>query len=62
MRAGQTTRDAAKTAAARFDEDGTLVLGTVLNAWNPSASGYGYYDDYYAHQEYYSKTDRIQDS
>ena len=62
VRAGQTTRDSAKTAAARFDEDGTLVLGTVLNAWNPSASGYGYYDDYYAYQKYYSKTDRTVDS
>ena len=61
VRAGQTTRDAAKTAAARFDEDGTLVLGTILNAWNPSAGGYGYYDDYYAYQKYYSKTDRTVD-
>ena len=62
VRAGQTTRDTAKTAAARFDEDGTPVLGTVLNAWNPSLSGYGYYDDYYAYQKYYLKTDRAQDS
>ena len=62
VRAGQTTRDAAKTAVARFDEDGTPVLGTVLNAWNPSASRYGYYDDYYAYEKYYSKTDRTQDS
>jgi len=62
VRAGQTTRDAAKNAAARFDEDGTLVLGTVLNDWNPSASGHGYYDDYYAYQKYYSKTDRVGDS
>ena len=62
VRARQTTRDAAKTAVARFDEDGTPVLGTVLNDWNPSASGYGYYDDYSAYEKYYSKTDRTQDS
>ena len=51
LRAGQTTRDTAKAASERFLEDGTRVLGTVLNSWNPKANGYGYYDnDYY---EYY---------
>ena len=51
LRAGQTTRGTAKAASERFLEDGTSVLGTVLNSWNPKANGYGYYDnDYY---EYY---------
>ena len=51
LRAGQTTRGTAKAASERFLEDGTRVLGTVLNSWNPKANGYGYYDnDYY---EYY---------
>ena len=51
LRAGQTTRGTAKAASERFFEDGTRVLGTVLNSWNPKANGYGYYDNYY--YEYY---------
>lgn len=31
VRAGETTRDTAQTAAARLQEDGTVLLGTVLN-------------------------------
>ena len=52
LRAGHTTRDAAMAARQRFEEDGTPVLGTILNDWNPKASGggyYGYYKGYYGH-------------
>jgi capsular exopolysaccharide synthesis family protein len=49
VRSGQTTRDAAKAAAARFDEDGVFVLGTILNDWSPNLGGYGYYDHYQAY-------------
>ena len=48
-RAHQTTRDAALAARQRFAEDGTKLLGTILNDWNPkdSPSGYyGYYSSY----------------
>lgn len=31
VRAGKTTRDIAQAAAARLQEDGTVLLGTVLN-------------------------------
>jgi polysaccharide biosynthesis transport protein len=52
LRAGETTRDAAVAACQRFREDGTPVLGTILNGWNPAVNGYGYdnryYDSYYA--------------
>jgi succinoglycan biosynthesis transport protein ExoP len=51
IRAGHTTRDAAMAARQRFEEDGTPVLGTILNDWDPKASGgsyYGYYK-YYGH-------------
>lgn len=52
LRAGETTRDAALAARQRFREDGTLVLGAILNGWNPAVNGYGYdykyYDSYYA--------------
>ena len=46
IRAGHTTRDAAMAARQRFDEDGTPVLGTILNDWNPKTSGVGYYKYY----------------
>jgi polysaccharide biosynthesis transport protein len=38
IRAGQTTPESAMIACQRFAEDGTRVLGTILNNWNPSAS------------------------
>ncbi len=50
VRAGKTTRDAAVAARQRFSEDGTKLLGTILNDWNPkhSTTGYyGYYNGYY---------------
>jgi polysaccharide biosynthesis transport protein len=43
IRAGFTTRDAAVAARQRFDEDGTRVLGTILNDWNPKSAPDGYY-------------------
>jgi capsular exopolysaccharide synthesis family protein len=55
VRAGQTTRDAALAVRERLAEDGTRVLGTILNDWNPkqspngyygSSNGYGYYRGY----------------
>ena len=38
IRAGQTTPESAMIACQRFAEDGTRVLGTILNNWNPNAS------------------------
>jgi capsular exopolysaccharide synthesis family protein len=58
VRAGQTTRDAAIAARERLAEDGTRMLGTILNDWNPkqspngyygSSNGYGYYRGYSNH-------------
>ncbi len=52
VRAGQTTTDSALFAAQRFAEDGTRVLGTVLNSWDPRTSrqcGYGSYPYYRAY-------------
>ena len=54
LRAGQTTRGTAKAASERFLDDGTRVLGTVLNSWNPKANGYGYYDNY-CYESYYAE-------
>jgi len=52
VRAGQTTTESALFARQRFAEDGTRVLGTVLNSWNPKTTpgyGYGSYRNYQAH-------------
>jgi succinoglycan biosynthesis transport protein ExoP len=49
--AGQTTTERARSACQRFAEDGTRVLGTILNSWDPkTTNGYGYrgYADYHA--------------
>jgi len=49
VRAGQTTTESALFASQRFVEDGTRVLGTVLNSWDPKSSpryGYGTYAGY----------------
>ncbi len=43
VRAGKTTRDAALAARQRFSEDGTRMLGTILNCWDPKRSPNGYY-------------------
>jgi polysaccharide biosynthesis transport protein len=53
VRAGHTTRDAAVAARQRFDEDGTKVLGTILNDWNPKNSPDGYYGYYKSYTSSY---------
>jgi capsular exopolysaccharide synthesis family protein len=56
VRSRQTTREMAQAAAQRFAEDGTPVLGTILNDWNPKATAggyYGYYRGYYSRPYYY---------
>lgn len=52
VQSNKTTRDTAVAAAQRFLEDGTAVIGTVLNHWDPRNAGrYGhgfrYYDNYH---------------
>jgi Mrp family chromosome partitioning ATPase len=49
-RAGKTTRDAAQTVNETFAEDGTRVIGVILNAWEPDNNqrcDYGSYNDAY---------------
>ena len=55
VRAGKTTRDAAMAARQRFSEDGTQMLGTILNDWNPKRSPNSYYGNEY--NGYYQKSD-----
>jgi len=55
VRAGITTRDAALMVKQRFGEDGTPLLGTILNGWNPKHDVYGYKYRYYnGNGAYYS--------
>jgi capsular exopolysaccharide synthesis family protein len=47
LRAGRTTHESALFAMQRFADDGTRVLGTILNNWDPKNIGsYNGYKDY----------------
>lgn len=59
VRAGLTTRDSVIAAYNQFLDDGTELLGAVVNDWNPADSsagyygyGYGYYGRHYATRPY----------
>jgi succinoglycan biosynthesis transport protein ExoP len=55
IRAGKTTRDAARAAHQKFQQDGTPILGTILNDWVPGLNGYGYDKKYYdRYAKYYN--------
>jgi polysaccharide biosynthesis transport protein len=51
FRAGHTTREAATAATQLFEEDGTPVLGTVLNDWNPGPRSL-YYGTAYSYNHF----------
>jgi polysaccharide biosynthesis transport protein len=58
VRAGQTTTESAMLAAQRFAQDGTRVLGTILNSFDPNAVwhyGYHSYAQYYRDRGYKGK-------
>jgi len=58
MRANRTTRDSLRDACRRFTEDGTPILGGILNDWNAKKSGrYGYYRYYSKYKHYYRAGD-----
>lgn len=52
VRAGQTTTESARFAIQRFAEDGTRVLGTVLNSWDARTSGHYGYGNYEVYKNY----------
>ncbi len=55
VRAGKTTRDAGRAARQKFSQDGTPVLGVILNDWIPGLNGYGYDSKYYdRYAKYYN--------
>jgi len=55
VRAGKTSRDSARAASQKFRQDGTPVLGVILNDWIPGFNGYGYDKKYYdRYAKYYN--------
>lgn len=53
-RSNVTSRDSLKDAYRRFIEDGTRVIGAVLNDWNPKQSNrFSYYRYYDRYRHYY---------
>jgi capsular exopolysaccharide synthesis family protein len=51
FRSGKTTRDAAVEVRQRFADDGTPIVGAILNDWDPKSRRYGYYHHYYSGHE-----------
>jgi succinoglycan biosynthesis transport protein ExoP len=51
IRSGKTRQDVASDSVQRFHADGTRVLGTILNDWNPKTTGSSYYS--YNYSKYY---------
>ncbi len=52
VRSAATTRDQAATAALRLTEDGTRVLGSILNEWDPRKTSHTGYASGYRHYQY----------
>jgi Mrp family chromosome partitioning ATPase len=52
VRSSQTTREAAAAAAERLKEDGTRVLGTILNEWDARKTSYSGHPYAYRHYQY----------
>ena len=55
IRAGQTTAESAQFARQRFAEDGTRVLGFVLNKWDPRNTPSYDYENYRYYHSYAGK-------
>jgi receptor protein-tyrosine kinase len=49
IRSGRTHQNLAAASVQRFHSDGTRVLGTILNDWNPKASNQSYYPYSYSY-------------
>jgi len=52
VRSAQTTREAAAAATERLREDGTRVLGTILNEWDACKTSYSSYPYASRHYQY----------
>ena len=52
LRAGEVRMESVLAAGERLAEDGSRVVGTVLNNWNPKSNGYGSYPNRYYESSY----------
>jgi Mrp family chromosome partitioning ATPase len=52
LRAGEVKLDSVLAAEERLAEDGSRLIGTVLNNWDPKSNGYGSYPDRYHEASY----------
>jgi succinoglycan biosynthesis transport protein ExoP len=55
IRSGRTHQKLAVASVQRFHSDGTRVLGTILNDWNPKTAGQSYYYNYSYANHYKSR-------
>jgi len=53
LRAGRSSRQDVLAVAQLLSSDGSELIGTVLNDWNPSSGGKGLYQRYYHDQFHY---------
>jgi succinoglycan biosynthesis transport protein ExoP len=58
VRAGQTAPETVRVACQRFVDDGTRVLGTILNGWDPKTDARYGYGSYYKGMAYGGSTRR----
>jgi polysaccharide biosynthesis transport protein len=56
IRSRNTTRDMARAAVHRIAEDGSTIIGTILNGWDPSSARSGYYGAYRGQAKSYGPT------
>jgi succinoglycan biosynthesis transport protein ExoP len=56
LRAGEVKIESVLAAEERLVEDGSRVIGTVLNNWDPKSNGYGSYPDRYHDARYHQST------
>jgi capsular exopolysaccharide synthesis family protein len=58
LRAGEVKIESVLAAEERLMQDGSRLLGTVLNNWDPRSNGYGSYPDRYHKRSYYQPAAR----
>jgi polysaccharide biosynthesis transport protein len=58
LRAGEVKVESVLAAEERLMADGSRLLGTVLNNWDPRSNGYGSYPERYYKRSYYQPVSR----
>lgn len=53
LRAGEVRMDSVLAAEERLEQDGSRIIGTILNDWDPRSNGYGVYPERYHESTYF---------